>query len=65
MPYATHQGIRIHYELEGQGPPLVLVHGANNSLEDWRAAGVVPLHPAVLSRLRKMSEELGIAYDLE
>ena len=33
--------------------------------QERRAAGVVPLHPAVLSRLRKMSEELGISYDLK
>ncbi len=27
MPYVTSKGIRIHYEVEGDGPPLVLLHG--------------------------------------
>jgi pimeloyl-ACP methyl ester carboxylesterase len=26
MPYADSRGVRIHYELEGDGPPLVLMH---------------------------------------
>lgn len=27
MPYATNQGVRIHYRVEGKGPLLVLQHG--------------------------------------
>jgi len=27
MPYVTNEGIRIHYEVDGDGPPLVLQHG--------------------------------------
>lgn len=28
MPYATNQGVRIHYyQVEGEGSPLVLHHG--------------------------------------
>jgi hypothetical protein len=27
MPYADHQGVRIHYQIEGDEPPLVLQHG--------------------------------------
>jgi hypothetical protein len=27
MPYATGSGVRIHYEVEGSGPPLVLHPG--------------------------------------
>lgn len=41
MPYANNQGIRIHYEVEGQGPPLVLHHGGGTSLEFWRITGYV------------------------
>ena len=41
MPYANNQGIRIHYEVEGEGPPLVLIHGFTGSLEDWRDFGYV------------------------
>jgi pimeloyl-ACP methyl ester carboxylesterase len=36
MPYADNQGIRIHYQVEGKGPPLVLQHGLCGSLEMWR-----------------------------
>lgn len=41
MPYANNQGIRIYYEVEGEGPPLVLMHGRAGSGEDWRALGYV------------------------
>jgi pimeloyl-ACP methyl ester carboxylesterase len=39
MPFATHGGIRIHYEVEGSGAPLVLLHGALVGLEMWRELG--------------------------
>ena len=26
MPFAVHNGLRIHYEVHGEGPPMVLVH---------------------------------------
>ena len=41
MPTANNQGIRIHYEVEGQGPPLVLQHGLTADLESWRSIGYV------------------------
>ena len=34
MPFAVNQGNRIHYQVEGKGPPLVLLHGIF-----WRVAG--------------------------
>jgi pimeloyl-ACP methyl ester carboxylesterase len=27
MPFTDHQGVRIYYEAEGEGPPIVLAHG--------------------------------------
>ncbi|WP_026736763.1 alpha/beta fold hydrolase [Fischerella sp. PCC 9605] len=36
MPYANNQGIRIHYQVQGDGPPLVLHHGITQSWEDWQ-----------------------------
>ena len=39
MPYANNQGVRIYYEVEGQGPPLVLAHGGSDSLNMWRRCG--------------------------
>lgn len=41
MPYATNDDIRIHYELDGTGPPLVLLHGFTPSLEIWYDFGWV------------------------
>jgi pimeloyl-ACP methyl ester carboxylesterase len=39
MPYADNQGVRIHYRVEGNGPPLVLQHGFLQSIEDWDEGG--------------------------
>jgi pimeloyl-ACP methyl ester carboxylesterase len=39
MPYVDNDGVRIHYEVEGQGPPLVLMTGFAGTLEDWRIFG--------------------------
>ncbi|MCI0438685.1 MAG: alpha/beta fold hydrolase [Chloroflexi bacterium] len=41
MPYADNNGVRIYYEVEGDGPPLVLQHGFGDSGEGWRATGYV------------------------
>ena len=39
MSYASNQGIRIYYEVEGQGPPLIMAHGVTRSLDRWRQTG--------------------------
>jgi pimeloyl-ACP methyl ester carboxylesterase len=39
MPFANNQGVRIHYEVEGKGPPLVLLHGLGGNLEMWYGSG--------------------------
>ena len=41
MPRAANNGVRIHYQVEGEGPPLVLNHGLVGSLESWRYSGYV------------------------
>ncbi|MBI2317729.1 MAG: alpha/beta fold hydrolase [Betaproteobacteria bacterium] len=41
MPYANNQGVRIHYRVEGSGPPLVLQHGFTWSMESWSRSGYV------------------------
>src|SRR5690349_17922422 len=41
MPFAIGSGVRIHYEVEGSGPPLVLHAGFMGSIPDWRDAGYV------------------------
>jgi pimeloyl-ACP methyl ester carboxylesterase len=40
MPFATNAGVRIHYETEGSGPPLVLHVGYMGRLEDWGRSDV-------------------------
>ena len=35
MPYVDNQGVRIHYHLEGEGPPLVVLHGLTGDLKAW------------------------------
>ena len=41
MPFANNNGVRIYYEIEGQGPPLVLAHGmgGGGDLNAWRRTG--------------------------
>ena len=41
MPYASNQGIRIHYHVEGDGPPLVMQHGFTSSIQNWYLNGYV------------------------
>ena len=41
VPYANNQGVRIHYEVEGDGTPLVLLHGLADSYEMWSVSGYV------------------------
>jgi pimeloyl-ACP methyl ester carboxylesterase len=41
MPYANNQGIRIHYQVEGVGAPLVLQHGYSDSVGSWYEQGYV------------------------
>jgi pimeloyl-ACP methyl ester carboxylesterase len=41
MPYVRNQGLRIHYHVEGDGPPLVCQHGFGDSLESWYELGYV------------------------
>jgi pimeloyl-ACP methyl ester carboxylesterase len=41
MPYAVNNGVRIHYQIEGSGPPLLLHIGLMGSLQCWRQSGYV------------------------
>ncbi len=39
MLFANNNGVRIHYEVEGKGPALILQHGIGATLERWRQYG--------------------------
>lgn len=41
MPYTTNEGIQIHYQTEGTGPPLVLQHWSFATHHDWYDYGYV------------------------
>ena len=41
MPYVRSEDIRIHYHTLGSGPPVVMVHGFSDSIEDWVESGYV------------------------
>jgi pimeloyl-ACP methyl ester carboxylesterase len=41
MPFANNHGVNIHYEVEGHGPPLALVHGFSGNHTSWRGYGFV------------------------
>jgi pimeloyl-ACP methyl ester carboxylesterase len=41
MPYAANEGVRIYYETEGAGPPLLLHHAFTGRLRAWRTFGYV------------------------
>jgi pimeloyl-ACP methyl ester carboxylesterase len=41
MPYANNNGVRIYYQVEGKGPPLVLFQALGQVLQLWRTSGYV------------------------
>ena len=41
MKYATHRGYRIAYDVEGDGPPVVLQHGLLDNRKRWAEVGYV------------------------
>lgn len=41
MPFANNQGTNIYYEVEGQGPPIILAHGATGNISFWTGYGYV------------------------
>jgi pimeloyl-ACP methyl ester carboxylesterase len=41
MPNANNNNVDIHYEIEGHGPPLLLMHGLTSSMVAWKRYGYV------------------------
>jgi pimeloyl-ACP methyl ester carboxylesterase len=56
MPYAAVNDIRMYYEEQGQGEPLVLLHGATGAI-DFHLSGWGHLAPAVAERYRAIQIE--------
>lgn len=50
MPQVDNQGVRIHYEVRGKGPPLVLQHGFSLCAQDWVECG----YTAALERQHRL-----------
>ena len=41
MPFCENDGVKIHYEVEGSGPEVIMIHGFAADLAiNWRQAGV-------------------------
>jgi len=44
MPFFNNEGIKIYYEVEGEGPPVIMIHGFAASLEgNWKQTNWVEL----------------------
>jgi pimeloyl-ACP methyl ester carboxylesterase len=41
MPFVENQGVRIHYEIEGHGAPVMLMHGFSTDSRTWYQMGYV------------------------
>jgi len=42
MPYFDNESVKIYYEIEGEGPPVVMIHGFASNLEsNWKQANWV------------------------
>ena len=41
MPFTNNNGMRIYYEVIGNGPPVILQHGLSLNLESWKWSGYV------------------------
>jgi pimeloyl-ACP methyl ester carboxylesterase len=41
MAYVDNDGVKIWFEVEGEGLPLMLIHGTTGNLNIWRKLGIV------------------------
>jgi pimeloyl-ACP methyl ester carboxylesterase len=52
MPFADNKGVKIHYELDGEGDPIVLVHGFGSTMHPWinlrYVAALIPNYQTIL-----------------
>jgi pimeloyl-ACP methyl ester carboxylesterase len=57
MPYAEVNDIRVYYEEEGEGEPLLMLHGALGAVDPAVTSGWFALLPALSGRYRAISLE--------
>lgn len=57
MPYAEVHDIRLYYDEEGQGEPLLLLHGALGAIDPAVRGGWSALRPALAAHSRTVSLE--------
>ncbi|SMQ84548.1 hypothetical protein SAMN05444673_5963 [Bacillus sp. OV166] len=36
MPFLQVEDLQIHYEIEGEGAPLIILHGMGNNSQSWK-----------------------------
>jgi len=70
MTFVERSGVRIHFEVAGEGPPVVLLHGSAGDRTMWRHAGYVDgldgfSRVLVDSRGHGLSDRPADAYRLE
>ena len=42
MPFFDNEGVKIYYEIEGEGPPVIMIHGFAANIEgNWKASNWV------------------------
>ena len=42
MPFFDNDGVKIHYEIEGEGPDLVVIHGFAANIDfNWRVPQII------------------------
>ena len=48
MPFVSNDGVSVHYEVVGEGEPMILLHGLFQSKMDWVEAGHLKPHQEYL-----------------
>jgi pimeloyl-ACP methyl ester carboxylesterase len=54
MPKVLVDGVQLNYELAGQGPDLVLIHGLTGNLTNWKSR----IQPALVDQFRVLTYDL-------
>ncbi len=66
MPYAELNGINIHYEVRGSGPPLLMMApgGFDSTIEKWTTSGIwVGVKPLETLTARLLAAPVVLGHD--